>query len=183
MHIKSLAIILFIPLAFSQPKVNDRTLSWKYDRPLTWTDFKARPQSNSSAVAQTSSGISFSYSLKTRDDRIVDYNAKVQAHFYPNKSWYLIGKANDYVLKHEQLHFDITELYARLFRKRLKSLRVNQNLRQQLANLQNDINKALNESQKHYDLETNHSINRVAQKAWESTIAKELERLQEFSSK
>ncbi|MBO3116733.1 DUF922 domain-containing protein [Winogradskyella sp. DF17] len=183
MHLNFFGIILFLLLVFSQPKANDEALSWKDNRPLTWADFKARPQSNSSALAQTSSGISFGYSLKTRDGRIVDYNTNVQAHFYPNKSWYLKDKADGYILKHEQLHFDITELYARHFRKRLKSIRVNQNLRQQLANLQNDINKAVNKTQKRYDAETNHSINREAQKIWQSTIAKELERLQEFSSK
>lgn len=183
MHLKSFGIILFLLLVFSQPKANDEALSWKNSRPLTWADFKARPQSNSSAVAQTSSGISFGYSLKTRDGRIVDYTTIVQAHFYPNKSWYLKDKADGYILKHEQLHFNITELYARRFRKRLKSIRINQNLKQQLANLQNDINKAVKETQKRYDAETNHSINSEAQKAWEGTIAKELKNLQEFSSK
>lgn len=183
MHLKVLGSILFLLMVVHQPTLKDVSITWKASKPLTWADFKGKPKPNSSAVAQTVSGITFGYSIKTMDGRIVDYTATIEAHFYPHKSWYLKDKADAYILKHEQLHFDITELYARLFRKNIKSLRVNQNLKRQLDDLQKSINEAVNETQKRYDSETNHSINKEAQLAWEVRIAKELELLNTFASK
>ena len=44
------------------------------------------------------------------------------------------------------------------------------------------INEALNETQKRYDKESNHSINVEMQKQWETFIADELKKLDQFKS-
>jgi hypothetical protein len=86
----------------------DDTITWDASRKLTWLDFKATPNYESDAVALTASGITFGYSVKTADQGIVDFSATVEAEFYPNKSWYIKEKGDDYILSHEQLHFDIS---------------------------------------------------------------------------
>lgn len=178
MQIKHLIIsILFLFLGVSS---NEETISWNDTRKLTWEDFKGNPNSNSDAVALTASGITFGYSVKTSGRRIVDYSASVQAHFYPNKSWYLAEKANDYILAHEQLHFDITELYVRKFRQQLERLVVNQNIKIQMNQIHVAINEALDKTQKTYDEQTNHSINVEAQSYWENYIKEELKKLEKY---
>ncbi|OZV67544.1 DUF922 domain-containing protein [Winogradskyella aurantia] len=183
MFLKNFGALLLMQLVISQSNIEEVSMTWNASRPLTWTDFKAAPNFNTSAVALTATGITFGYSLATIDEKIVDFTTDVNAHFYPNQSWYLKQKADPYILKHEQLHFNITELYVRLFRKKLKGLKVNQNISHQLDNLHKSINRAADETQKRYDVETNHSINNEAQKAWEVAISEALKNLEEFSSK
>ncbi|WP_299125840.1 DUF922 domain-containing protein [uncultured Winogradskyella sp.] len=180
MYLKSL--ILCLLLFFVGNNSNEETMTWNESRKLIWEDFKADPNLESDAVALTASGITFGYSVKTSGRRIIDFSTSVEAHFYPYKSWYLKEKGNDHILSHEQLHFDITELYARKFREQLKRLKVNQNLKDQMNRLHTAINEALNETQKRYDAQSEHSINSEMQKQWESFIAKELADLEQYKS-
>ncbi|WP_400078632.1 DUF922 domain-containing protein [Winogradskyella sp. R77965] len=180
MYTKSLICCLL--LLFVGNNSNEETMTWDESRKLTWEDFKADPNLQSDAVALTASGITFGYSVKTSGRRIIDFSTSVEAHFYPNKSWYFEEKGNDYILSHEQLHFDITELYARKFREQLKRLKVNQNLKEQMKRLHTAINEALDETQKRYDEQSSHSINTEMQKRWESFIAKELTSLEQYKS-
>ncbi len=161
---------------------NEETMIWDESRKLTWSDFKANPNLDSDAVALTASGITFGYSVKTSGRRIIGFSTSVEAHFYPNKSWYLKEKDDAYILMHEQLHFDITELYARKFREQLTRLEVNQNIKDQMSKLHTTINEALNETQKRYDAQSNHSINVEMQKQWKSFIAAELITLDQYKS-
>ncbi|MBU2928571.1 DUF922 domain-containing Zn-dependent protease [Winogradskyella psychrotolerans] len=158
------------------------SVTWNETAKLTWADFKGTPNSESDAVALTASGITFGYSVKTSGERIVDFTTTVEAHFYPNKSWYLKDKANTYILAHEQLHFDITELYARQFRQQIKKLVVNQNVKEQMNRLHAKINEAVNDMQRRYDEETEHSMNKEMQKQWEVTIRKELSKFDDYKS-
>ncbi|MFP4845589.1 DUF922 domain-containing protein [Winogradskyella sp. PE311] len=157
-------------------------MTWSETRKLTWADFKASPNKNSDAAALTASGITFGYSLKTSGKRVVDFTTSVEAHFYPNKSWYFKNRSDTYILAHEQLHFDITELYARKFRQQLERLVVNQNVKDQLGRLHAAINEAVDETQKRYDAQSNHSINVEMQKQWRSFITEELKKLDNFKS-
>lgn len=180
MQFKYLLIgLLFL---FVGPTSNDETMTWNEARKLSWADFKASPDPKSDAVALTASGITFGYSVKTSNKRIVGYTTTVEAHFYPTKSWYIKEKGDDYVLGHEQLHFDITELYVRKFRQQLERLVVNQNIKKQMKQIHVAINEALDKTQKEYDAQTNHSINIEAQKYWETFIAEELKNLDKYKS-
>ena len=86
-------------------------------------------------------------------------------------------------IQHEQLHFDITELYARLFRKRLsdevKSLRDIKKINAIGKQILSDWDK----EQKNYDRETNHSMNTKAQMEWIANVHERMEVLSEFASK
>ena len=175
--------IVCIAFLFIGSTSNDETMTWNASRKLTWKDFKASPDPSSDAVALTASGITFGYSVKTSGRRIIDFAYTVEAHFYPNKSWYLKDKSDDHILRHEQLHFDITELYARKFRKELEKLVVNQNVKTQMNQLHTAINEAVNKTQKNYDAQSNHSINVEAQRYWEKFIAEELAKLEKYKSK
>lgn len=177
---KNLLIILTI--LFVGNISNEESMMWNESKKLTWADFKASPDLESDAVAITASGITFQYSVKTSGEEIVDFSTSVESLFYPNKSWYFKEKADKNILCHEQLHFDITELYARKFREQITLLVVNQNVKEQMNRLHASINEALNETQKLYDLQTNHSMNIEMQKEWEVTIKKELIKYEDYKS-
>jgi hypothetical protein len=74
---------------------------------------------------------------------------------------------SDWVLKHEQGHFDITCIFAG---KANAALDAGKSLRAVMA----AMNKKVNPQQKLYDEETNHSVNIGQQDAWDTKIASEL---------
>ncbi len=182
MKLKHLFIILCSVL-FLATTENEETITWNENRKLTWADFKANPDVQSDAVALTASGITFGYSVKRLDDEVVGFNATVESLFYPNKSWYKKDIANNHILNHEQLHFDITELHARKLRQQVNQLKVSQNIKQQLEQLHKDINIAIAKMQHQYDQQSNHSINSEMQSAWHQKIREELKALERYKSK
>lgn len=175
-------LLIFIIVLCVGSSSNEETMIWNDSAKLSWIDFKGAPDSESDAVALTASGITFGYSLQTSGAKIMDISTKVEAYFYPHKSWYIKDKANIHILGHEQLHFDITELYARKFRQQLTKLEVSQNIKEQMNALHAEINLAVHKTQQRYDRETNHSMNIEKQKEWEIFIAKELKSLDQFKS-
>ena len=92
-------------------------------------------------------------------------------------------RADDYVLAHEQLHFDITELHVRKLRKQIDGVRVSQNLDQILNALHKNINKALTDMQNQYDADTNNSMDKNAQAKWLIFIRNELKKYVSYKSK
>lgn len=176
---RHLFIFLNLLICFFSFKSDD-SLLWSDDLKLTWNDFKGEQNRESNAVAVTASGITFSYKVRKANSRIIDFTPIVEAHFYPEKSWVKLELADDYILAHEQLHFDITELHVRKFRKQISALKITQNLGSILDRLHQNINKELSEMQHHYDSESNNSINKEAQSKWENFIAKELEIYEDF---
>lgn len=177
----SFLFILISVSCFAQ-KANDVTFSWNEDKPLVWSDFQANPNPNTDAAALTASGISFGFSIGKTGKKITDFTADVECLFYPNESWYKPKDSNLHILKHEQFHFNITELHARKFRKLISELKPSANLQTQLNKLYKTISKASFEMQNQYDAETNHSINKPKQAEWELFVAKELKKLEAFKT-
>ncbi|GAA3589397.1 DUF922 domain-containing protein [Flavivirga amylovorans] len=157
-------------------------MSWNESYKLSWTDFKDTPDKNTSAVAITASGITFGFSVNMTDNRVVGFTSDVHAHFYPEKSWYKKEQADNHVLGHEQLHFDITELHARKFRYRIDQVKVSNSVRSQLKTIHNAINKELSQMQNRYDSETNYSRNMEAQTKWKLYIVDELKKFSKYKS-
>lgn len=157
--------------------------SWQEDYKLSWTDFKGKPQNIGSAVAVTASGITFGFSIKERGSDVIGFTTNVEAHFYPEQSWYKPERATNHVLGHEQLHYDITELYARKFRKEISRLQVSNAIKKELQDLHKTILKALAQTQDAYDSETDFSRQVENQLKWQQKIDLELKNLSDFKSK
>ena len=98
----------------------------------------------------------------------VDFTVK--CFFYPEKSWYKAEICNAVVLSHEQLHFDIAELFARKFRRQLDSTRFTRNIKAEVRAIYRKINEELAAFQDRYDTETDFSRNVGQQKAWNANI-------------
>jgi len=158
------------------------TLTWNPDYRLVWSDFEGAPQPESNAAAVTASGISFSYNIKTTDTELIDYNYTVNADFYPELSWCLKDKVTSNILNHERLHFDITELFARKFRQRIKNTTFTLDINKQMERLHDAINVEMEVMQNAYDAATNHSQNVEKQKEWQTKIILQLNKLAYYSS-
>lgn len=179
---KSVLFLGVLSLVFRLTAQEEVTISWSEDYKLEWSDFQGKVKAVSNEAASTASGLTFGYSISNTGNTIDKFDANVKAYFYPEKSWYIKEKANEHILGHEQLHFDITELFARKFRKALQSVPLKGNLKNNLQILHSRINKELYQLQRVYDQETNHSINKEVQKQWEEAIVEELKKLEAFKS-
>ena len=165
-----LLIGLMLHLGYGQ---EDEVVLWTPTKKLAWSDFKGKPSNISSAAAITASGITYSFSAQGTKDRM-ELDFKVDTHFYPEKSWYKPKLANTIILSHEQLHFDISEVYARKLRQILAKTKFTSNAKSEVKEIYRNILRELNDYQNQYDSETNFSRDTVQQLIWNKKIKKAL---------
>jgi len=164
--------IFFIVLGNSETQ-EDETIEWSADYKLTWEDFKGKSPNNDRAAATTASGISYQFSTSALNGEIeLDY--LVNTFFYPNKSWYQPGLCDSLILSHEQLHFDISELYARKMRNRLASTSFTQNVKAEVKQIYKEVLAELETYQNLYDDQTNFSRNLEQQLIWNRKVQEAL---------
>ena len=145
---------------------------------LTWSDFKGRAVKNSPYAANTSSGFSFNTELDGDSLKIFMY-----CEFHKNESWVKKKSENESLLKHEQGHFDLTEIYCRKIRKEIKGGRFEiSSVNKEIAKILKKENKALNVAQKKYDKETNHNLNAENQLKWDRFIDEELNSTMDYQN-
>ncbi|MCW8980537.1 MAG: DUF922 domain-containing Zn-dependent protease [Altibacter sp.] len=166
------AILILLVGLFSSENASEK-IPWRGPDQLTWSDFQGVPEGNSSYVASTNSGLSFSYSYSERNgERIFEYT--IQSNFYPKLSWYRPEAASAYILKHEQTHFDISELHARIFRKRMAEFNFSEKRKEEVRRIYETIETERKAMQDRYDEESDHSKNEVGERAWRIFVAEQL---------
>lgn len=175
--VSSVCILLITALA-----INAQEPSFSYEElpVLGWEDFRGEPDLNSTFHANTNSGFSYSWSYSTSNGEM-DLEYEVFSTFYPNLSWVHPEHKVDALLKHEQLHFDISELHARKLRKAMSTYKPGQSIRKDLKNLYTRIEKERVTMQNNFDRETNHSTNKVEEAKWQAFVKAELEKLEAFA--
>ncbi|MCH2490966.1 MAG: DUF922 domain-containing protein [Flavobacteriales bacterium] len=171
---KSLLLILLMLFPFFASENDKMKMRWSETKKLTWNDFKGTPSGSNDYVASTNSGISFSYSYRTRNGE-TKFDYTVQSNFYPELSWYRPTLVSDYILQHEQTHFDISELFARMLRKQLAQLDAAAADKETVDALYQQIELARREMQYQYDRESEHSKNKEVELQWRAYIANELQ--------
>lgn len=171
-----LLVVAFL-MSFSQ---SENDIYWKQGNLLKWDDFQGNPEENSPLAAATASGYGFeSYTIKAKVDTVF---LNINSYFTKNKSWVKQSKKTEFLLRHEQLHFSISELYCRKFKKTLNSTSFKrENFKIALTESLKKSHVECSAFQDLYDRETNHSKNKTKQAEWEKKIAKELKALEIFS--
>nr|WP_299341944.1 DUF922 domain-containing protein [Allomuricauda sp.] len=158
---------------FGQAQEIEESIPWSPDLKLTWADFKGKIPPAAVPAATTASGISYRYSANLIHHE-VDLDFEVTAFFYPNESWYKPEVCDDLILSHEQLHFDIAELFARKMRRELERTSFSDNVKAEIRRIYKDILQELQDYQERYDWETNFSRNREKQLEWNERVGKAL---------
>lgn len=153
-------------------------IHWHPSRKLEVEDFRGATE-NRAFQAFTHSEIEYYIRPKLFKD---EFHIKVRTHFNCFKSYFKKSESDSSVLAHEQLHFDITEIYARRLYKALLEANLDPNqLRNQLNKLLNDITIRLSVTQDKYDAEV--YGNPELQTKWNSWVTTELDKLKDYEQK
>jgi hypothetical protein len=172
-----LFLFLIFSLGFSSSE--REKIEWTEDYKLSWSDFKGEPNRSSGYVASTNSGISFSYSYGFKyDELVLEY--EVKSNFYPTLSWYIPSIVTENTLKHEQTHFDISEIHARILRKRISEAQFTNMVETEIESLYNQVEVERRAMQNKFDEETDHSNIRDKEIAWEKFVAQQLKDLDDW---
>ena len=155
-------------------------ISWSATRPLTVADYLGRPAPGERLAGLTSTNIKAGAAC-----RDFVFSGTVQATFDPNTSWFRDAKnAPATLLRHEQLHFDLTEVYARVMRQRMVTFQARANclkLQPAFNNFTKLVYAEWDREQNRYDQDTNHGLNAPRQVFWEKQIQLRLEQLKAFA--
>lgn len=166
--------LFFLP--FSGLAQNDQFIEWSPLKRLTWNDYLAKPSSSTDAAAITSTALGVEYHIK---NNALTYT--ITCRFSKTNSW---GRhKTDYILLHEQGHFDITELFARKLAKELKEYRFDpRKYQDEVTQIYKRLMDEKEEYQNKYDKETDFSRNKEHQAEWLEKIKDELDELDEYAN-
>ena len=178
-YILPLSFLFFVGISSSENPENDSDrISWDKDQQLKWDDFKGVPDNSNELDAYTMLGISLE--VMGQKDGQVDMG--VFGYFEKNKSWVKVDEKTDYLLAHEQKHFDLCEIYRRKLIQTLEAKKTYSfdTFSDQIGKIFNQVFEDYTKEQARYDEETNHSQKKEAQKRWNKFISKELSRLKKY---
>jgi hypothetical protein len=168
----------------------DETILWSKDYDLVLEDFLGVPDDTLYADfdGATVAGPDIRYHMKG-DQYYVD---SVRNLFHKKASWIRRGNRDrnelvpeqiqiDDILIHENLHFDISELFVRKLRKRYDSLnRLNVRSKIVYDKIANEVMEARSSFTKEFDLDTQHGKHYLNQLEWEKKISEGLEMYDEY---
>lgn len=186
MYLIIIIFFIFVSSFFGQNLKNEQTdsiITWDKNRNLNWGDFKGTvgwddPLGN----AMTSYKIEVipENVLVDENDQILNYeDLSVVANFYCYHSW--VNKSTYNLLKHEQTHFNIAELFARKLRKRFWELKNEEEKRFSIYYSEHmKFFKMCRNMQEKYDQETQHGNDFEGNDTWDMLIQRELNSLKEF---
>lgn len=142
---------------------------------LDWSDFLGEvPTEPGSVAAITMSGFGYHSSAKISGS-IGEIDIGVYCFFNKNKSWVKPGKTTPYILKHEQIHFDISFIAANNFIKEIRAAQLtSRNYNQEVVRIYNKCISAMNKMQDDYDNQTRNGQDNVQQAKWNAYAEKEL---------
>lgn len=162
-------------------------IPWSHDRLLTWDDFQGEVDMSNEHQALSATNLAHttdfdpiqkSFKIKLKINWV-----KMDASFFPHRSWVKPEHKTNGLLNHEQGHFDISELVAREIEEKInqkfKGKMISSNYRSiedadketkqiitKLIKKETDrISEIAKFSHNRYDKETNHG--RILDKQWE----------------
>lgn len=165
-------IFLFFQSNVAQEVNESVTIEWQEDRLLNWSDYRFRTLASNRQIALTSVKHSVRGYMR---QGVPDFEVKVV--FVAKDSW-TSDTTTVGLLGHEQLHFDIGELYRRKIVKRINGLR--EKGEKQKAIYRYVIKKLLSDFRnfsREYDEATRFGNRKDEQEKWKNKVWEELKRL------
>jgi hypothetical protein len=175
-YLSGLCVLITIFMLCASGANTTDTIYWSENDRLEWEDFAGQPRHEYKDIsALTSSGIVHYQGCK--EGKI---NYKVRAYFEKQESWVKDEARTAHHLEHEQIHFDITELYARKLRKILAERNFSCEEQTAFEQCVNSFVESWHHDQQSYDFHSRHSMDKNAQKAWYYKVEMELSLLNDF---
>jgi len=177
-------LLLIILLTGCAPKIINTNLAedgeliyWNDSRPLRKSDFRGSTEKRPFQAA-TYSGLKIEnpVNIWTGKTRVI-----IKSYFNPKFSYFKSSERDSSVLAHEQLHFDITEIYARKLRKEIVEKCSNQyDLFEKRDAIYKKVELELDLKQDEYDSEV--YAERSLQNKWNLWVERELSLLRDFAN-
>lgn len=176
--IQTIIFIVCINFIYSQTQIeqnkSDNEILWIPNKKLTWGDFFGEiPVNKGTTVAEVQCKIVIINAFW--NNNLPKY--ELGCFFIKSESWTSVNDSA--ALKHEQLHFDIYEIYTRKIRKEFEKLNLEAETNTEIYNnaYRSLVISAMEENNK-YDNEV--YFNEIKQQEWVDNVAKELEELKEY---
>ena len=170
---KAVIFLVFI-CSISSAYCQESFITWNDKKPLQWLDFSGPVKDSSTFDAESFAEVKFTYTF----NNLSDFKFEVNATFNKNTSWYKKEMQSLSLLKHEQLHFDIAELFAKKLKDEFDNYVYTANFRSEIAAIFEKKKVQYHLMQDKYDEETSHSLNAEKQRQWEFAIRDELRKMQ-----
>jgi Bacterial protein of unknown function (DUF922) len=179
-------ILFFLLLLAANNLFAQDLIKWSLKR-LTWNDFKEKPGYDKYPYKAAKTRWNFNVALDDTSFAVRDSNkiiVTVEAIFDCENSWVRtpsISYTSQKHLAHEQLHFDIVELYARRIRKQLSKMKLTkENYKEKLTKLFKKYMRKHNSYQEDFEYYTN-GKREIWFEDWATKVQEEIISLDEFS--
>lgn len=145
---------------------------------ISWSDFITRSvrPTNVTEDAQIHPEISpGKIKLASKGKAVNIAEVDINITLVKSDCWVIEGKQSDYLLKHEQGHYDILAISAREFHNSLIGLSAasSHELQKLVSKLQENVQKNVANVDARYDTQTKHSLDMATQDSWNKKIAAE----------
>jgi hypothetical protein len=163
-----IVLLLFAKtISFAQ---NTSERGWDNTNPLQWSDFQAPIDPTSSFDANTYSGINYKWRMHIGQGKI-SFDFITSSFMDKSKSWTRPEKQTPALLKHEQVHFDISEFFARKLLVAFNGYSYTDDYRNEITRIFQQVNSARATMEDKYDEQTDHSRNKAEQAVWELYVS------------
>lgn len=175
---------IYFPSSPGLTVIHKTIINWS-PKPLTWANYREISDTTViknisakkiNAKAATTTAITASFQCLGHE-----LHYEVRALFSIKQSWLLKGsKGDSSLLRHEQIHFNITELYARKIRKLLAEYKKPCGKENEVQVIIDSLKRAEINENNLYDIESVHNTNKKMQKKWELKIKNDLIKTQAY---
>lgn len=191
---RQLLFILFLltgltSAGFSQ-KANPGIILWNPARTVSVSDFIVVPDSSTRItgdhMAVTRTGITYSLTAKpgSKNFEITIYATMHKPNSFIRERVLDAPRGSiNYLMNHEQKHFDISEIYAREAVKAIRGKRFTKNYTREINDLMKGLFKQSEDLHDLYDNETGNGTNASAQSEWNNRIQRRLNGLDAYKNK
>jgi len=183
---QSLLLLLVVLAVGVSAADSSLAIAWEHACPIDWHLFQATPPPNATRLSEAAA---IHMTIRWRATYVLSPSGSTWAGHVdavdvtntisPALSWVVPGKACPEVLRHEQGHFDLNEVYRRKLDLLLPLLTshgrtsnaARHALDEHLHRTAAAVLARLEELQSRYDAETRHGTDAVAQAVWDEQIA------------
>lgn len=160
-----------------------QTIFWEEGKKLRWENFKSSVNKVNTLNVAAYSNCGWEYSVVKPTNPALPVKIEIKAVFNEDKSWKDTRKIDEYILMHEQRHFDIAELFVRKFRKHVAEKIINSGDYDRLfKSIYNMVSSEYKHFQTVYDRDTRHGMNEERQSEYNAVISQELENLKSYKN-
>ena len=170
---KHFILLLLFDLSFTHTIAQ---IKWEEDRPLRWRDFSAVADDQNPNVAYTNCRTTYTYEMLPPADSY-KFKFKIDSWFDKAASWVKSSKKSDFLLQHEQVHFDIHELHSRKLLQAFKAKEYTINYNEEIKAIYDQIQKEEQDMQIKYDTQSMRSNAEDQIEIWTFSIRGQIAKL------